>query len=148
MKTKQIPSHFVNSLQKDLPEDSPWVTTSSSSLQRKMKLLIRETIRKMSAYLATLSSPRREERERGGGGGWLGRGFSRVEERATRFAWPRAIKRVTHTWCTRSSCSRAFARMCSCVLSCVFLRVVQVASPLAWIVKVLNLVSHRGVNNY
>lgn len=147
MKTKQIPSHFVNSLQKDLPEDSPWVTTSSSSLQRKMKLLIRETIRKMSAYLATLSSPRREERE-GGGGGWLGRGFSRVEERATRFAWPRAIKRVTHTWCTRSSCSRAFARMCSCVLSCVFLRVVQVASPLAWIVKVLNLVSHRGVNNY
>lgn len=148
MKTKQIPSHFVNSLQKDLPEDSPWVTTSSSSLQRKMKLLIRETIRKMSAYLATLSSPRREEREGGGGGGWLGRGFSRVEERATRFAWPRAIKRVTHTWCTRSSCSRAFARMCSCVLSCVFLRVVQVASPLAWIVKVLNLVSHRGVNNY
>ena len=111
-----------------------------------MKLLIRETIRKMSACLPSNPFFASNRRERGGRTGWLGRGFSRVEERATRFAWPRAIKRVTHTWCTRSLSFPlpVLACICSnvaaCVLSCVFLRVVQVASPLARIVKVLNLV--------
>lgn len=42
------------------------------------------------------------------------------------------------------ACMRARVYASVCVPSCVFLRVAQVASPLAWIIKVLNLVSHRG----
>lgn len=43
--------------------------------------------------------------------------------------------------------ARSFlALACSSVWmpNCVFLRVAEVASPLAWIIKVLNLVSHHG----
>ena len=86
-----------------------------------------------------------------------------MEERATRFAWPRAIKRASRTRDARAllparvvpvvfSSSvfelRARARVCVCVCACLAacssLRVAEVASPLAWIIKVLNPVSHRG----
>lgn len=93
----------------------------------------------------TLFSPKRR----------VGRGFSGVEERTTRFAWPRAISvvhihRVVRASASTNSHVRARAASYTRVYilnlrAYVWLRVLRVADPLAWIIKVLNLVSHCGL---
>lgn len=79
----------------------------------------------------------------------VGRGFSGVEERATRFAWPRAINAHAHTHvctCSHETCVLRRRRMIRTWLRiCAWLRVLRMADPLAWIIKVLNLVSHCGL---